>query len=91
MSDKSRIKIYGSDQCPYCLAASMLLKKKGMDYEGVPVGSDPGLRRKMEALSGGRTVPQIFIDGEPIGGFDELYALDSSGELDQLFGINDIA
>ena len=73
------------------MAARMLLKKKGLDYEDVPVGGDEALRRKMEEMSGGRTVPQIFVDDEPIGGFDELYTLNNSGELDRMLGIGESA
>jgi glutaredoxin 3 len=89
MNDKPRIRIYGSEHCAYCMAARMLLKKKGLDYEDVPVGGDDALRRKMEEMSGGRTVPQIFIDDTPIGGFDELYGLDNSGELDRMLDIRE--
>ncbi len=91
MNDKPRIRLYGSEYCGYCLAARMLLKKKGLDFEDIPVGSDPALRRQMEEASGGRTVPQIFIDDAPIGGFDELCALDNSGELDRMLGIGEDA
>ena len=66
------------------MAARMLLKKKGLDYEDIPIGGDEELRRKIEELSGQRTVPQIFIDDRPIGGFDELYELEKSGDLDRL-------
>lgn len=72
--------------CPYCLAARMLLKKKGVEYEDIPVDNDPERRKEMQELSGGRTVPQIFIDGRPIGGFDQLNALERNGELDRLLG-----
>ena len=64
----------------------MLLKKKGLAYEDINVSRDPALRSEMEQKSGRRSVPQIFIDGNPIGGFDELYALDASGVLDRLTG-----
>jgi glutaredoxin 3 len=84
MTDKSRIRIYGSETCSFCMAARMLLKKKGLDYEDIPIGGDEELRRKIEELSGQRTVPQIFIDDRPIGGFDELYELEKSGDLDRL-------
>ena len=66
------------------MAARMLLKKKGLDYEDIPIGGDEELRRRIEELSGQRTVPQIFIDDRPIGGFDELYELEKSGDLDRL-------
>ena len=84
MTDKSRIRIYGSETCSFCMAARMLLKKKGVDYQDIPIGGDEELRRKIEDLSGQRTVPQIFIDDRPIGGFDELYELEKSGDLDRL-------
>ena len=66
------------------MAARMLLKKKGLDYEDIPIGGDEELRRRIVELSGQRTVPQIFIDDRPIGGFDELYELEKSGDLDRL-------
>ncbi len=85
MTEQSpHIIIYGTETCSYCSAARMLLKKKGLDYEDILVSRDPELRATMERLSGGHTVPQIFINDRPIGGFDELYALDKSGELDDI-------
>jgi len=85
MTDKTpHIVIYGTETCPYCSAARMLLKKKGLDYEDILVSRDADKRAEMERLSGGHTVPQIFINDQPIGGFDELYALDTSGELDDI-------
>jgi len=89
MTEKTRITLYGSDQCPYCVAARMLLQKKGLEWKDVPVGGNYELRKEMEALSGGWTIPQILIDEQPIGGFDELYALDKSGELDKMLGLSD--
>jgi glutaredoxin 3 len=65
----------------------MLLKKKGADYEDVLVSRDPQRLEEMVRLSGQRSVPQILIGDQVIGGFDELYALDKSGQLDQLLGI----
>ena len=62
----------------------MLLTKKGLDFEDIPIGNDPQLREELQERSGLRTVPMIFIDDEPIGGFDELYMLDRSGDLDRL-------
>ena len=62
----------------------MLLKKKALDYDDVLVTRDPEQREKMERLSGRSSVPQIFIGDRPIGGFDELYTLEQSGELDLL-------
>jgi glutaredoxin 3 len=80
------IQLYGSETCSYCSAARMLLKRKGVEWEEIPVAHDPGKRQEMIARSGRRTVPQIFIDEQPIGGFDELYALEQEGELDRLLG-----
>lgn len=84
MKGAPKIEIWGTEFCGYCTAARMLLKKKGLEYEDVSVSRNPELRREMEQRSGRRSVPQIFIDGRPIGGFDELCVLDQSGELDRL-------
>ena len=77
------IRIYGTNSCAWCGAARMLLKRKGLDFEDILVG-DPETRREMERLSGRRSVPQIFIGAEPIGGYDDLLALERSGELDRM-------
>lgn len=77
--------VYGTETCGYCGAARMLLKKKGLDFDDLLVSRDPALRREMEDKSGGgRSVPQIFIGNHHVGGYDELYALETSGELDEL-------
>ena len=79
------VEIYTTLFCPFCWRAKNLLKKKGVEFTEIGVDGDPELRRKMtERSGGGRTVPQIFIDGRPIGGSDELVAMESSGELDRL-------
>lgn len=78
------VKLYGTATCPYCIAARRLLSSKGVSYEDIDVGRDPELRRTMEKLSGGYTVPQIFISDKPVGGYDDIAALDSAGELDKL-------
>lgn len=80
----AEIKIYATEFCSFCTAARMLLKKKGVDYDDVLISRDADKREEMERLSGRRSVPQIFIHGRSIGGFDELYALERSGELDSL-------
>jgi len=64
----------------------MLLKKKDVPFEDILISGNAELRATMEQRSGRRTVPQIFINDEPIGGFDELYALEQKGELDKLLG-----
>lgn len=84
MSDKVKITMYASEYCSYCMAARMLLKKKGVDYDEVLVTNDPALREEMERRSNKTSVPQIFIADQAIGGFDELYELEESGELDRM-------
>ena len=85
MADVDRIVVYSTPFCGYCGAAKRLLANKGFEVTDIDVMFDPEQRRKMMEMSGGRrTVPQIFIDGRHIGGFDDLSALDASGELDRL-------
>jgi GrxC family glutaredoxin len=82
------IRIYTTPWCGYCTAARELLDEKGVQYEVVDVGSDNILRRKMIELSGRQTVPQIFIDSQPVGGYDDIAALNASGKLDLMLGLN---
>ena len=84
----SRVEIYSTLFCPYCARAKSLLERKGVAYENIDIIEDTSKRDEMLTRSGGRTsVPQIFIDGEHIGGFDDLYALDRAGKLDGKLGI----
>ncbi len=77
--------MYSTPFCGYCAAAKRLLTAKGAEYTEIDVMMDSERRQEMLAKSGGRrTVPQIFIDGRHIGGFDELNALDKAGGLDPL-------
>ena len=79
------VQIYSTVYCPFCIRAKALLRSKGVDFEEIDVTDDPELREKMVELAGGRrTVPEIFINGKIIGGYDELRALDMKGELDTL-------
>ena len=80
------IKIYSTATCGYCAAARQLLKKKGLNFEDVRVDLQPEFRAEMAAQSGSRTVPQIFIDGTAIGGYDDMAQLEASGELDTMLG-----
>lgn len=81
----ARIEIYTTFFCPFCARALNLLRGKGVEFTEISVDGDPALRRYMtERSGGGTTVPQIFIDDRPIGGSDELAALESAGELDRL-------
>ncbi len=78
------VTIYLTETCSYCGAARMLLTRKGVRYEERVVSRDPGLRDEMLERTGKTSVPQIFVGETHVGGFDELYSLDSSGELDKL-------
>lgn len=80
----AQVEIYASAFCPFCRWARALLDRKRVDYTLYDVDREPGLRREMQTRSQRRTVPQIFIDGQPIGGYDELSQLDRSGRLDTL-------
>jgi len=80
-----RIKIYTTPICPYCVRAKALLMKKGAPFDEVDVFMDADARQEMEDMTNGaRTVPQIFIGEQHVGGCDELYALESQGQLDPL-------
>jgi glutaredoxin 3 len=78
------VTVYGNATCAFCGAARMLLTKKAIAFEDINVANDPSLLRQMQERSGNRTVPQIFVGDAPIGGFDELYALEKTGELDKM-------
>ena len=80
----AEVKIYTSSLCGYCYAAKNLLTARKVNFLEISVDNAPELRQEMEELSQRHTVPQIFIDGQPIGGCDELEALDRSGQLDTL-------
>jgi glutaredoxin 3 len=80
-----KIEIYTKFLCPYCTRAMTLLTKKGATFEEVDISMGGPKRAEMVERSGGRvTVPQIFIDGQHIGGSDDLAALDRAGKLDPL-------
>ena len=79
------VEIYTTKFCPYCSRAKQLLKLKSISFTEIPVDHSPALRNEMTQRSlGGVTVPQIFINGDPIGGSDDLLALDKNGELDEI-------
>lgn len=82
------ILIYSTKVCSSCMRAKQMLKRKNVEFEEVLIDTDADARKKMEELSGRRTVPQIFIDENHVGGFDDLYALDRKGELNALLGID---
>lgn len=80
-----KIEMYVSNTCPYCVKAKALLTKKGVKWVEYNIQEDPSKAEEVLKRSGGKkTVPQIFINDKHIGGYDELYALDTKGELDSL-------
>ena len=79
------VTVYSGPTCPYCERAKMLLKKKGVVFEEFNVRADEAkLAEMMEKSNGKRTIPQIFIGSQHIGGCDDLYALEAEGKLDAL-------
>jgi glutaredoxin 3 len=86
MGEQPKIEVYGTQYCGYCTAARLLLKKRGLHFEDILVSTSAEARAEMQERSGGTTVPQVFINGQVIGGFDELYELEQSGDLDKLLG-----
>ncbi|MBX7249409.1 MAG: glutaredoxin 3 [Caulobacteraceae bacterium] len=76
--------IYTREFCSYCSRALALLQRKGVEFEQIDATMDQEKRAEMRERSGRSTFPQIFIGGKPIGGSDELHALEQSGELDRL-------
>lgn len=76
--------VYASRFCPYCIKAKYLLDKKGVRYREISVDRQPDVRAEMTARSGRTSVPQIWIGERHVGGCDDLYALERSGELDVL-------
>lgn len=82
-----RVVVYTKDYCSFCHAAKALLRAKSVDFEEIDVTDDELLQEEARRMSGRSAVPQIFIDGRPLGGYQELKQLDAEGELDQLLGL----
>ncbi|HYR97145.1 MAG TPA: glutaredoxin 3 [Candidatus Binatus sp.] len=80
----ARVAIYTTRSCSFCVRAKRLLEARGIVYDEIDVGQDAVLRAELIQRTGRQTVPQIFIDGESIGGFEELAALDASTRLADL-------
>ena len=78
-----RIRMYTTRWCGYCVRAQALLDAKGLAYAEIALDGDPGFRKTLLELTGGRSVPQILIDDRPIGGYTELWRLDVTGALDE--------
>lgn len=82
----SDIRMYTTRWCGYCFRAKSLLESRGFRYEEIEVDDDPRFREELLALTGGFTVPQIVVDGRPIGGYKELAALVRAGKLSPATG-----
>ena len=82
----SDVYLYTTRFCPFCIQAKQLLISKGVEFREIAVDNNPDLRMEMMQLSGQRTVPQIWIGQKHIGGCDDLYALERSGQLDNILG-----
>jgi glutaredoxin 3 len=80
----ARVQMYTTEWCGFCVRAKSLLESKGVDYEEIRLDDDPAFRARLLELTGRWTVPQILVDGRPIGGYVELRALDRDGRLDEL-------
>ena len=84
----AEVLMYSKGYCPYCKAAKSFLAEKGVQFTDIDVEHNQEKLEEMLAKSQGRTtVPEIFIDGKLIGGFDDMNALEKSGELDELLGL----
>jgi alkyl hydroperoxide reductase subunit F len=84
----SKIEIYSKDWCPYCAKAKSLLQSKQLGYSEIDITGDLVREQEMIERSGRRTVPQIFIEGGPIGGYDDLASVNATGELDRRLGLS---
>lgn len=81
----ANVTVYSTTVCPYCVRAKQLLQRKGIEYKEINLSTEaPEVRTELMQRTNFRTVPQIFIHDQFIGGFDQLYALDREGKLDEL-------
>lgn len=80
----AKVIVYSKDHCPYCDRAKQLLSHKQVKFEEIRIDLDPAQAQIMMERSQRRTVPQIFINDQHVGGFDDLWALEQSGQLDPL-------
>jgi glutaredoxin 3 len=83
----ANVQVYSKSSCPFCIRAKDLLKNKGVAFEEINLDGKDAELIALKERTGLRTVPQIFINGQLIGGFSELTALDSKGELNKMLGI----
>lgn len=86
----ARVVVYTKQYCPYCTAAKALLRSKGVSFEEKDIDDDTEKRQWLASVSGQRTVPQVFVNGRPLGGYTDIAALDDGGELDRLLSEPDV-
>lgn len=86
----AKVDVYSTTYCPYCRAAERLLTAKGVNFNLYDVTHDPEKRQWLVKVTGRTTVPQIFINDQPVGGFTDIQALDQRGELDILLAADPI-
>jgi glutaredoxin 3 len=79
-----RVTVYTTDPCPWCINAKALLKKRGVEYHEINLAKDPDGRAELVRRTGMMTFPQILVDEQPLGGFDQLLAADRAGHLSDL-------
>jgi len=84
----ANVEIYATSRCPYCDAVKRYFEKKGVQYREIDVSHDPAKRKWLVDVTQQRTVPQVFIDNRPYGGYTDILALDQQGELDVLLGLS---
>ena len=77
----SRVVVFSTDACTYCEHAKNLLRKRGVPFEDVDLGSDPELQAQLTEVTGMESYPQILVNGEPLGGLNELRAAEKSGVM----------
>jgi glutaredoxin 3 len=80
----AKVQVYSKKNCAYCVRAKALLDRKGVAYEEIDAEGNDALRAWLAEASGQKTVPQIFVDGRPLGGFTDIDALDQQGQLDPI-------
>lgn len=88
LKNSPKIVIYTKDSCPYCVKAKSLLKIKNAAFQEIKVVNDDILQEMLKKSAGRKTVPQIFINDQLIGGCDDLYALNDQGKLDKLLEVS---
>ena len=82
-----KVELFTLTWCPFCIRARALLDRYGVTYEEIPVDRDPVRRREVQARSGRRTLPQLFVDGRHVGDCEEMLALDRAGRLRAILGL----